>query len=81
MKEYNIMSDHLPVSAKIKKYGRDVSLCTWNIADPKYFSHFYPNANVGFEWITEEQRIYDLKEDINVLLEIHDIVGLQEVPC
>lgn len=54
---------------------------TFNMADPVFWSRFYPNAASGFEKLHERQRAPKLVDIVQLFLGKYDLVCLQEVPA
>lgn len=79
MKDINFPSDHLPIKASLAGAGRIV-VAFWNVADPIFWSQFYPDAMNGFTMAGENVRLNSIVEWVNRLLEGCDILGLAEVP-
>ena len=80
---HNWCSDHVPVIAVVRHptTGAEVTVATFNVADPLYFGHFFPEAAHGFNhWENEKARLLAAFGIIKQLLGAADIVGLQEVP-
>lgn len=75
-------SDHLPVIATVEAMRGSTALTvgTWNVADPWYFSKWWPDAGFGFEDKAEEPRLDIVQGHVGKLLDLCDVVGLQEVP-
>ncbi|KAL1510771.1 hypothetical protein AB1Y20_007057 [Prymnesium parvum] len=76
-------SDHTSVVAEVKvarSSAITMTVATWNVADPFYFSKFWPGASLGFERRAEAARILSIERHVQKLLDVADVVGLQEVP-
>lgn len=56
-------------------------MATWNVADPFYFAGFWPEAAFGFDFDREDSRLDAIKNHVEQLLGLADVVGLQEVPA
>jgi len=99
MKTLGFPSDHRPIKTSItlelNGTKETLILAFWNVADPMYWSKFYPTANLeeysSNEWegLDDEQEISTKKEQarlklilrwVDYLLEKCDICGLAEVP-
>lgn len=75
-------SDHTSVVASVQVRGASAALvvATWNVADPWYYSKWWPDAAFGFDRAKEGERCDAIIEHLVVLLNVADVVGLQEVP-
>ena len=81
MKTTGWFSDHVPVMAKVRAtVGAQITVATWNVADPHYFAQWWPDAGFGFEQDKEEERVRLVEKHVHKLLAVCDVVGLQEVP-
>ena len=77
-------SDHTSVVAEVKITSRSLDLlrvATWNVADPFYFSQFWPDAEFGFDRTQEDSRLLAIEQHVEELLSVADVIGLQEVPA
>lgn len=75
-------SDHVPVTCHLEGVGDPQVLGTYNVADPVFWSQYYPAASAGFDTSPsgESLRLRRLKRIINRLFSVCDIFCLQEVP-
>lgn len=75
-------SDHTSVVARVDSncVKGALTVATWNVADPWYFSQFWPDAASGFELKYEHNRLIAVEKHVVELLDVADVVGLQEVP-
>ena len=76
-------SDHTSVVAVVKSMSltSQLTVATWNVADPFYFARFWPDAAFGFDFDQEDSRLSAIKDHVEQLLDLADVVGLQEVPA
>ena len=76
-------SDHTSVVAVVKSMSltSQLTVATWNVADPFYFARFWPDAAFGFDFDQEDSRLNAIKGHVEQLLDLADVVGLQEVPA
>ena len=82
MKSLNWPSDHTSVVAVVStmRLSTQLTVATWNVADPFYYGKFWPDATFGFDFEQEDTRLEAVVSHIEKLLNIADVVGLQEVP-
>ena len=83
MKPLGWPSDHTSVVAVVKSMSRtsQLTVATWNVADPFYFAEFWPDAAFGFDFDQEDSRLNAIEDHVEQLLSLADVVGLQEVPA
>ena len=83
MKSLDWPSDHTSVVANVKSMSLTghLTVATWNVADPFYFGRFWPDADFGFDFEEEDSRLNAIKQHVEQLLDLADVVGLQEVPA
>ena len=83
MKPLGWPSDHTSVVAVVKstRLTSQLTVATWNVADPFYFAEYWPDAAFGFDFDQEDSRLNAIEDHVEQLLSLADVVGLQEVPA
>jgi len=81
IRELGLASDHVPVIGYFVKGDKTLRIGTFNVADPVFWSKYYPAAGAGFDLGKEVERWERIEVLVEELKKRCDVVVLQEAPA